>query len=155
MRIFFSGISDQWRFRSACTSMHSDHNLPCLLFGSYKNLVSILQNSNSINSKTFRVEYWMTYLTYLFNRFFNPFPHIDTFWRLCSRQLIENIVSKEEIAQNEQFLLLPQYFPILVRRFHSIIEIFYFLNKYGKSRLLQNCRMWERVNPFLHEADGI
>ena len=44
----------------------------------------------------------------------NPFPHIDTFWRLCSRQLFENIVTKEEIAQNEQFLLLPQCFPIFV-----------------------------------------
>ena len=26
----------------------------------------------------------------------------------------ENIVTKEEIAQNEQFLLLPQCFPLLV-----------------------------------------
>ena len=26
----------------------------------------------------------------------------------------ENIVTKEEIAQNEQFLLLPQYFPLLL-----------------------------------------
>ena len=24
----------------------------------------------------------------------NPFPHIDAFWRLCSRQLFENIVGK-------------------------------------------------------------
>ena len=30
---------------------------------------------------------------------FNPFPHIDAFWHLCSRQLFENIVTKEEIAQ--------------------------------------------------------
>ena len=45
---------------------------------------------------------------------FNPFPHIDAFWRLCSRQLFENIVTKEEIAQNEQFLRLPQCFPVLV-----------------------------------------
>ena len=28
----------------------------------------------------------------------NPFPHIDAFWRLCSRQLFEYIVTKEEIA---------------------------------------------------------
>ena len=45
---------------------------------------------------------------------FNPFPHIDAFRRLCSRQLFENIVTKEEIAQIKQFLLLPQYFPLLV-----------------------------------------
>ena len=44
----------------------------------------------------------------------NPFPHIDAFWRLCSRRLFENIVTKEEIAQNEQFLLLPQIFPLIV-----------------------------------------
>ena len=44
----------------------------------------------------------------------NPFPHVDVFWRLCSRRLFENIVTKEEIAQNVQFLLLPQCFPLLV-----------------------------------------
>ena len=32
----------------------------------------------------------------------------------AGRQLFENIVTKEEIAQNEQFLLLPQCFPLLV-----------------------------------------
>ena len=44
----------------------------------------------------------------------NPFPHIDAFWRLCSRRLFENIVTKEEIAQNVQFLLLLQCFTIFV-----------------------------------------
>ena len=44
----------------------------------------------------------------------NPFPHIDAFGRLCSRWLFENIVTKEEIAQNVQFLLLPQCFPLFV-----------------------------------------
>ena len=44
----------------------------------------------------------------------NPFPHIDAFGRLCSRRLFENIVTKEEIAQNMEFLLLPQCFPLLV-----------------------------------------
>ena len=43
----------------------------------------------------------------------NPFPHINAFGRLCSRRLFENIVTKEEIAQNVQFLLLPQCFPLL------------------------------------------
>ena len=45
---------------------------------------------------------------------FTPFPHIDAFWCLCSRRLFKNIVTKEEIAQNEQFLLLPQCFSLLV-----------------------------------------
>ena len=48
------------------------------------------------------------------NIMFNPFPHIDAFGRLCSRQLFENIVSKEDIAQNVHFLLLPQCFPLFV-----------------------------------------
>ena len=44
----------------------------------------------------------------------NPFPHIDAFLRLCSRRIFENIETKEEIAQNKLFLLLPQCFPLLV-----------------------------------------
>ena len=44
----------------------------------------------------------------------NPFPHIDAFCCLCSRWLFENIETKEEIAQNMQFLLLPQCFPLFV-----------------------------------------
>ena len=44
----------------------------------------------------------------------NPFPHIYAFWRLCSRRFFGNIVTKEEIAQNVQFLLLPQCFPLFV-----------------------------------------
>ena len=47
-------------------------------------------------------------------QYFNPFPHIDAFWRLCSRRIFKNIVTKEEIAQNKQFLLLPQCFQLLV-----------------------------------------
>ena len=40
--------------------------------------------------------------------------HIDAFWRLCSRHLFENKLTKIEIAQNEQLLLLPQCFSLLV-----------------------------------------
>ena len=57
----------------------------------------------------------------------NPFPHIDTFWRLCSRQLFENIVTKEEIAQNEQFL--PQCFPLLVIGYPFNYRDFLFFDK--------------------------
>ena len=46
----------------------------------------------------------------IFNyRLFNTFPHIDAF-----RRLFKNIVTKEEIAQNVQFLLLAQCFPLFV-----------------------------------------
>ena len=78
----------------------------------------------------------------------NPFPHIDAFWRHCSRRLFENIVTKEEIAHNEHFLLLPQCFPLLVIGYpfnYTCIEIFYFLTKYVQSRLLQKCRKRERI----------
>ena len=77
---------------------------------------------------------------------FNPFPHIYAFWRHCSRRLFENIVTTEEIAQNEQFLLLPQRFPLLVIGYPFNYRLFFhLLTKYVQSRLLQNCRMRERV----------
>ena len=56
----------------------------------------------------------ITNLQQMIMKTFNPFPHIDAFWRLCSKLLFENIVTQEEIAQNEQFLLLTQCFPLLV-----------------------------------------
>ena len=34
---------------------------------------------------------------------FNTFPHVDVFWRLCSRGLFENIVTKEEVDQTSNF----------------------------------------------------
>ena len=57
---------------------------------------------------------------------FNPFPHIDAFWRLCSRQLFENMATKEEIAQNKQFLLLSpcfQLYSIIILYFIDILYI--------------------------------
>ena len=41
----------------------------------------------------------------------------------------ENIVTKEEIAQNEQFLLLPQSFPLLVIGYQFNYRDFLFFNK--------------------------
>ena len=38
----------------------------------------------------------------------NPFPHIDTFGWICSRQLLKTVGEKGEIPHNEQFLLLTQ-----------------------------------------------
>ena len=59
----------------------------------------------------------------------NPFPRIDAFRRLCSRRLFKNIVTKEEIAQNEQFLLLTQCFPLLVIGYPFNYRDFSFLDK--------------------------
>ena len=58
----------------------------------------------------------------------------------------ENIAAKEEIAHDEQFLLLQQCFQLLVIGYpFNYLEIFHFLTKYVQSRLLQICCMWERV----------
>ena len=54
----------------------------------------------------------------------NPFPHIDAF-----RQLFENIVTKEEIAQIKQFLLLPLCFPLLVIGYPSNYRDFLLFDK--------------------------
>ena len=51
----------------------------------------------------------------------------------------EKIVTKEEIAHGEQFLLLSQCFPLLA--------------KYVQSRLLQICFMWERVKCCVFEGE--
>ena len=42
---------------------------------------------------------------------------------------LKNIVTKEEIAQNEQFLLLPQYFPLLVIGYPFNYRDFLFFDK--------------------------
>ena len=57
------------------------------------------------------------------------FPHVDVFWRLCSRQLFENIVTKVKIAHNEQHLLLPQCFPLLVIGYPFNYRDFLFVDK--------------------------
>ena len=47
----------------------------------------------------------------------NPFPH--------KRRLFDNNVTKEEIAQNKQFLLLPHCFQLFQVIILSFIEIFH------------------------------
>ena len=64
------------------------------------------------------------YMGMTMETFFIPFPHIDAFWPLCNRQLFENIVTKEEIAQNDQFLLLPQRFQLFTVIKPSLKDIF-------------------------------
>ena len=81
----------------------------------------------------------------------NPFPHIDAFRRLCSRRLFENIVTKEEIAQNMQFLLFPQCFPLFVIGYPFNYGDFLFFD----SCLLQNCRMRERVKSYLDHLSSM
>ena len=68
----------------------------------------------------------------------------DVYIFTCKLVNFENIVKKEEIAQNEQFLLLPQCFQLLVIGYpFNNRDV---LTKYVQSRLLQNCLIKERVN---------
>ena len=57
----------------------------------------------------------------------------------------ENIVAEEEFAQNEQFLLLPQCFPLSIIGYPFNYKDFLFLTKYVQSRLFQNCHIRARV----------
>ena len=95
----------------------------------------------------------------------NPFSHINAIWRLCSSWLFENMVTKEESAQNKQFLLMSlcfQIYSIIVLSFKGSFQIcsgYVFkvvccrFDVCFQSRLLQIWCMWERVNacqyPFL------
>ena len=56
----------------------------------------------------------------------------------------ENIATKEEIARDEQFLLLPQCFQLYLLFILSFIVIFVvFFTQCFQSRLLQICRLCE------------
>ena len=107
--------------------------------------------SNDVCWKGFKIicfeKGWTKYMqtSVLIQTFFNPFLHIDAFWCLCSRRLFEKIVTKEEIGQKKQFLLLPLCFPLLVLSYPFNYRDYPFLTKYVQSRLLQNCQMRETV----------
>ena len=77
---------------------------------------------------------------------FNPFPHIDAFWRLCSRWLWKHS-DKRKNCSWWAFSPFATMFSTFCHTqvIHSIMEIFYCLTKYVQSRLLQNCRTRKRV----------
>ena len=84
----------------------------------------------------------------------NPFPHTDAFRCLCSRQLFESSVAKEEFAQNNQFFLLSTCFQLYIKLlFFQLKGFFVLFPRRFQSRLLQICCMWEMVNPFPHTAN--
>ena len=71
-------------------------------------------------------------------------------WKGCTRTLtylpqlpFENIVTKGEIAHNEQFLLLPQYFQLCSLHMKTFSM---FLPRCFQSRLLQICCLWKGLN---------
>ena len=55
---------------------------------------------------------------------FNPFPHIDVFWRLCRRWLFKNMATKEEIAPNNVFKQCFQIYSIIVHSFDVSFQFF-------------------------------
>ena len=87
---------------------------------------NIVQNEEIAQNKQFihLSQCFQLYLTRIPS--FNPFSHIDAFWRLCSRQLFENIVTKEEY---EQFLLLQKCFQHLVIGYSFNYRDFPFFDK--------------------------
>ena len=78
----------------------------------------------------------------------NPFPHIDAFWRLCSRRLFENMLTKEEIAQNKQFHLWSscfQLYSIIVLSFKgSFKNISSLFSKSSAADLLYVGKGWKK-----------
>ena len=56
----------------------------------------------------------------------------------------ENIVAKEQIVQNEQFLPLPRCFQFSIIEI-SLIQVYHILGQGFRSLLLQICFMWEMV----------
>ena len=94
-RVWSSGLlktlwkSEKWieiSNSSICTTMFST-----LL----NNCIYIHKRVSMILSSSFKSCLQQLYRTW---EKVNHFPHIDAFWRLCSRRLFENIVTKEEMS---------------------------------------------------------
>ena len=93
----------------------SCYNFTIWLLKTLSGKVELLKISNFsfVNELFMRIKFYLQDVNFL-----NPFPHKDAFLHLCSRQLFENMETKEEIAQNKQFLLLSPCF-----RLYSIIVL--------------------------------
>ena len=75
--------------------------------------------------------------TEIFFFLFNPFQNKPWFLRCLQNKSFENTVGKEEIAHNEQFLLLPQRFLPFCRSFCLIHQI--------KNCRLQTLSVWKSL----------
>ena len=60
----------------------------------------------------------------------------------------ENIVTKGEIGQNEQFLIFPEFFQFF-QWVPSLLKIFHFFPICFQ--ILQICCMWERVKKYIKQ----
>ena len=77
-----------------------------------------------------------------------PFPTYRRILTHLQLTTFENVVTTGEIAQYEQFLLLPLCFHFFSVNTPTIIDIFHILSTHFQSCLLQICCIWERVNRF-------
>ena len=76
---------------------------------------------------------------------FNPFPHIDTFWCLCSRQFFENMAKKKKLLKMSNFSFCHLYLMIVLSFRGSFHFVWGMFSKSSAADLLwQFCsrRLW-------------
>ena len=78
---------------------------------------------------------------------FNPFPHIDAFWCLCSKQLLKTWRQKKKLLKTSNFSFCHHVFNSVQLLYFHLKWVSNFVQVCRQSRLLQICRMWERVKP--------
>ena len=81
---------------------------------------------------------------------FYPFPHIDTFWTLCSRRLLKTAWLKEKILKTSNFSIDHNFYNSI---FNYPMFIYRDLPRRYQSRLLQIWCMWERVKTMKNDID--
>ena len=112
-------------------------------------LLQMLKNASScgkrLNNKSFIMFFLTLIISFVRISEIYPFPTYRSFLTPLELASFENIVTKDEIAQNEPFLLWPQCFQLMPVSKPSYIKIFVFLIRCVQICLLQICCMWERV----------
>ena len=95
------------------------------------------------------VNLWRSILLCQSSLILKPFPTCRRTLMHLQQTTFENIVAKEEIAQNKQFLLMPQCFQLLLNYCTPIHRDFSWFCQYLLKVVCckKNC-MWERVNPY-------
>ena len=73
----------------------------------------------------------------------NPFPHIDAFWRICSRRLLKTQWQKETLLKTSNSSFCHNVFYFFSNYTYNYRDFPYFSSRHFQSRLLQICCMWE------------
>ena len=69
-------------------------------------------------------------------QWFNPFPHINTYWRLCCRRLLKTMWQKEKLLKTSNFSFSHTFFLtlLIIKPLKKIMKIFHvFVNIFLKS----------------------